>query len=1370
MTTDSTVLRSFVPGQLVSWLADQVSSPSRPMSKQQEMVAWFADLSNFSHLTHEITERERAGPELVGELLNETFGTIIEMVSRYGGEVLDFAGDSVLATWTIDSDRERAQALTLAARCGLEALDLTLPEVYAELPPLDLRVGIGVGNAVLMEVGGVDDHWYFVIGGAPFDQIGMAASSARPGEVVLSPEATHFIGSAARGRIDDRGFLRMTDVDNPGLGNAASRPEMSPELAQRVRPFLSPPVLRRIDAGQSEWLAEFRQVTSVFVNLPSLDASAAAARDALQDVVAKTQETLAKYEGTLTRILDDEKGITLVASFGLPPFAHEEDPYLAVQAAEEIQLALNEMKLEYGIGIATGRAFCGAYGSPARREYTTIGREVNLAARLMQAAKFEILCDEATVRAARRIEFHALDVRSLRGWDRPVQVFKPLWEKTGPRAGEAGPAALVGRESEQNHLTAWLGALVRAHSSAVVVLEGEAGIGKTALAGDLIRTARSFDVQILLGAALPVAQAPYQAWREVISNVLELTDVRSLERRQEMVREKLASLPEFSEWEALLNSVLDLQFPETASTRGMSGSNRRESTVELLVALLSEAATRSPLLIILDDLHWFDTASWAVALGAARKVSPMLLVLLTRPMLKQPEQMDELADLGTSARLVLKPLREQHALALAKDRLGAAEIGPDVSKLVVEAAEGIPLFIEELILSLRDTDALTVQEGVVRLARPVDELSVPHTLSSVVLSRIDRLAPELQLTLKVASVIGRSFDTRVLEAVHPSHPEVGELERQLTELKDLDLISEASTGSYDFEHALTRDTAYDLLLFDQRRRIHRDVATFLESQPDEAQEPVYALLAYHWDRGDDRQKALGYFEKTGASSLRKGANEEAINAHSRSLELVRQHPEEFADVTRLRQSQWHVEIGQAYEALGNFDQAEKSLYRALDLVGVHVPAEPLGRIGRLIIETIKQGAHIALPGMIRTPEDDEERARLGQGARVSALIGEIYFFTGNLSGYPVLNLVAINLGERSGEPLVAGLAYSNLGYLARTLRLRRLSDRYFRRARAAEDLEIHEESTPFPYVLQLGEMGPGHLIAVALAESVLALTFDEWNKARALATEGLERSDRLGDKYSAGIALAVRGFVNYSSGNIENARDDYSQLLASARQRSNREHEGWATSFVVPVLLALDRLDDAQAMTATAVSILKDVDPLTVPVIHGTRSQVQLRMGQSAEARASAERALEAIDSTPIFIYLIGFAGLLDTLLELWAAESDLSSANANELAKLTRKALRKLKTFARILPFARPKYRLFKARIEALEGRTSRAQRSLRKGLELAKKSGFTWDEGLLHLELARNLPSDGAQRAAHLTEAQRLFDEVGSLHDLGRVAALDG
>lgn len=1335
------------------------------------MVVWLADLSDFSRLTYQITERERGGPEVVTELLSGTFGTIIETISHHGGEVLGFAGDSVLATWLIDERRTRNEAVTLAGWCGLEVHELKLPEVYAR-PPLQLRIGIGIGQGVLMQVGGVEGRWHFVIGGRPFDQTGQAAAKAGPGEVVLSSEAYEAIGPRAGGQVHEEGFFKLRGVDEAPASPPSSLPRVTDDLNDEIRSYLSQPVVARIDAVQSEWIAEFRRVTSVFIGLPSLDTSTAIARDTLQDVVRTAQRSLDLYEGTLAQILVDDKGVTIMAAFGLPPYAHEEDPYRAVQASEDIQQALRQMRLDYGIGIATGRAYCGTYGSSIRRDYTTIGREVNLAARLMRAARFEILCDEATARAARWIEFHPLEPRPVHGWDRPIEVFRPLWERVLPevdgRTPEAVPLHLVGRDSERNQLIDWLGALEKVRSSSVVVVEGEAGMGKSAMAADLVRTAQSSNVQTLVGAALPVAQAPYHVWREVISDLLGLTGVRSVERRQDIVRERLQEWPQFIEWQGLLNPVLDLQLPETDSTRGMSGRNRRASTVELLVTLLGQAATKSPLLIVLDDLHWFDSASWAVLLEVARKVSPLLLVLVSRPMLEPPEEIRELAAIGTSARLVLSPLSPQSALELAKSRLGAVELDPAVANVIIESAEGIPFFIEELVYSLRDANALTLEDGVVTLARSLEELDVPHSLSSIVLSRIDRLSPQLQLTLKVASVIGSSFDLEALGAVHPSLPGADELATEIEQLTRLELIVESSPGSYDFKHTLIHDAAYELLLFDQRRRIHQNVGSFIESLGDDQHETPNALLAYHWDRGGDHQKAITYLEKTGASSVRRGANREAIAAHSRSLELFDQDPEAFPEVTPLRRSQWHLEIGQAYEALGKFDVAERSLYRALDLVGVHLSAKSLRRVGRLVWEAAKQALHIALPGAIRVPHAEEERARLAQGSRVAAVIGEIYYFTGNLLGFPVLNLVAINLGEKAGEPLVAGIAYSSFGWLAGTMRMRRLAERYFRLARIAEELEDGEDLAGTPYAISLEETGPGHLIAVALAESVLALTFNEWNRAREVVTEGLDRCNRLGDTYSAGIALAIRGFGSYSSGRLEEALDDYNRLLASSRERRNPEHEGWATSFATPVLLAFNRVAEAEAMAAAAIAILDQVDPLTVPVIHGTLAQVQLRAGRPDEARSSAELALAAIDSTPIFIYLAGFNGLLDTLLQLWESEGAPASPEAKDLVKRTRKGLKTMGNFARVLPFARPRYLLFKGRMEHLQHKTPEAQRTFRKGLELAGRSGFAWDHGLLQLELARTFPTGSTDRHSHLASARELFEEVGSIYDLERSDSL--
>ena len=1367
MARDHEVLQSFVPAQLVEWLADREPTSVDPASDRVELVCWFADLSNFSHTTDEITRRNRAGPEAVGDMLNRTFGAIIDTIAEHEGRVYDFAGDAVLATWTIGVENDHARSLALACRCGMEVLQRELPDIREELPDLNLRIGVGFGTARYVEVGGVDGEAMFAIGGAPFNQIARASATARPGEVVLSPEAAVAVDDRVRGHVDDDGFMRLSDVLPLELKTAGGRHELSPELESQLRRFLDPTVLRKLEAGQDEWLAEFRQITSVFINLPGIDLESAESRYALQDVVVETQRTLKRFEGSLRQVLDDDKGVTIIAAFGLPHFSHEEDPYLAVQAAEAIQTSLRQMRLEYGIGLATGRAFCGATGSTLRRNYTTIGSKVNLAARLMKEAHFEILCDETTAKTARRVEFHDLGQRAVKGWNRPIRVFKPLWEKRAGAVEIDIPERLVGRDSELNQLTSWLGALVHVRTSSVVVIEGDAGIGKSALAGKLIETARGLGVQVFLGEGQPVAQAPYQAWREVISNALGVTDIRSLERRQQLIRKKLEQWPEFQEWEALLNSVLDLEFTENQTTRGMSGDNRRESTVELLVTLLSDAAASTPLMIVLDDLHWMDSASWAVTLGAARKVSPLLLLLITRPNPEQESMLDDLTSSGTSAHLVLSPLEGEDALELAKRTLMVDDLASEVADLFAETSEGVPLFVEELAFSLRDSGSLRVDNGVAHLAKPPDELTVPHSLSSIVLNRIDRLDPELQLTLKVASVIGRSFDVPAVAAAHPDRPQVGEMQGQLEALESLDLIVESEPGSFDFRHALTRDTAYDLLPFDVRRRIHRSVATFLESRGEQEREENYSLLAYHWDRADDHHKALTYYEMTGANSLRKGANREAIEAHSRSIELVTRHGGELGDVDVLRRSQWQIEIAQAYEALSNFDEAKKSLYQALDLLGVNLASRPTGEIISLGWEALKQITHIVLPVLVRPPETDLAKARLAQMSRIAALLGEIYYFEGDLINFPLLNLIAINLGEKSGEPLVAGLAYSNVGYLVGTLRLRKLASRYFERARAAQDLETHPQLVATPYVLELQEMGPGHLIAVALAESVLALTFGEWSKAGQIVTDGLARCMRLGDKYSAGIALAVKGFVHYSSGEIEDARIDYNQLLTSARQRANREHEGWATSFSIPVLLALGKLDEAREMAAVAVGILDQVDSLTVPIIHGTRSQVLLETGQIREAHASAKLAMEGFDASPFFIYLVGFAGLLDTLLNL--VEADAGSTERSTLVAETRSGLKKLRRFARLLPFARPKYWLFRGRLERLEGHRARALRSLNKGLRLAQTAGFIWDEGLLHYEIARISEPGSPERETALTSARQLFEEAGTVRDLERLTALE-
>src|SRR3989442_4002583 len=173
-------------------------------------------------------------------------------------------------------------------------------------------------------------------------------------------------------------------------------------MVRSARRFTVPPIRfrQRLEAGQSEWLAELRCVTALFVGLPGLDYAAPTVLDQLQAATSALQVVLDRFEGTVLRLAADDKGTVLLAAFGLPPWAHEDGAARAARAALAMQRSLRELGFPSSIGVATGRAFCGTIGSSQQAEYTVMGDAINLAARLMQAATNDLLFDTSTYQSA----------------------------------------------------------------------------------------------------------------------------------------------------------------------------------------------------------------------------------------------------------------------------------------------------------------------------------------------------------------------------------------------------------------------------------------------------------------------------------------------------------------------------------------------------------------------------------------------------------------------------------------------------------------------------------------------------------------------------------------------------------------------------------------------------------------------------------------------------------------------------------------------------------------------------------------------------------------------------------------------------------
>ena len=903
------MLASYLPSPVLRRFASDRVPPEvsvRPEVEVFPAAALFADISGFTPLAARLARRGATGAEQLSRILDDYFGRLLTLIADHGGDAIKFAGDALLALWPAPGG-DLAAAVARAARCGLAAQAALESYDAGEGDRLQLYVAIGAGEAFALHVGGVADRWHFLVAGAPIAQIGAAKDRARAGEVVLSAQAWALI-PGARGEPCGDGCVRLiggvaTGPDRAGGpggpggqggpggpgGQDAPRPAsraVSPQALRRMEAYVPAPVRTRLAVGHGDWLAELRRVSVLFLQ-PRLDLSSPElALERAQAVMQRAQPVFERYGGLIKELVVDDKGVALVGIFGLPPQAHEDDAARCVGAALALREALEAAGIATAIGVTTGRAFCGAVGSPVRREYTVVGDVMNMAARLMGQAAGTILCDEATRQGAQaRFELAPRPALQVKGRAEPLAVWVPLAERRALPSG----AILVGRARERAVVAGALAELRAGHSGAIVI-EGEPGIGKTRLCEDARRCARELGLATLDGAGVAVeSTTPYHAWRDLLATVLGVAGVTDAAERQRRALDVLG--PARAARAPLLDAVVPLGLADNEVTQELGGQLRTAATRDLVLELVAEVAARTPLVVLLEDVHWLDGASWALLQEAGRRVHPLVLVLTTRPSEQAAAELAAVLARATTHRIALEPLPGAEALELVCRRLGVAALPPAVAALIRDKAGGHPLFAEELALTLRDAGLIDVVDGECRLAPDVDLGAVrfPDTVQGAITSRIDRLSPQEQLTLKVASVIGGAFTARVLREVHPIAADRAQLRDHLGALHRLDftvLERPEPELTYSFKHMITREVAYDLMLFAQRRELHRAVASWYERDPDADLAPVYATLAHHWAQADRRDRAVDYLDKAAERTFSLGLAKQSVELGLQAARLL----------------------------------------------------------------------------------------------------------------------------------------------------------------------------------------------------------------------------------------------------------------------------------------------------------------------------------------------------------------------------------------------------------------------------------------------------------------------------------------------------
>ena len=653
--------------------------------------------------------------------------------------------------------------------------------------------------------------------------------------------------------------------------------------------------------------AERRQVTVMFSDLVGSTAlSARMDPEDLREVISAYQKCVAETVGRFGGFVAKFMGDGVLIYFGYPQ-AHEDDAERAVRAGLELVAAVGALKthapLQTRVGIATGLVVVGdLIGSGASQEQAIAGETPNLAARLQCIAEpNSVVIAESTRRLVGDLfELEDLGSQELKGITGAVRVWAALRAASVESRFDAlhasGLTQLVGRDEElELLLRRWSKA--KSGEGQVVLLSGEPGIGKSRLTAALLERL----------AGEPHTRLRYFCSPQHIDSTLYPV-ISQLERaagfaHDDAVQAKLDKLDALlaqsftpRQDAALLSDMLSLPNDGRYPTLELTPQQRRQKTLDALIAQLEALSRSNPVLLIFEDAHWIDPTSVEVLSRVADRIRTlsMLLIVTYRPEFDAPW-------IGRPhvTTLTLNRLGEREIAQLIDRLLGNKPLPESIRHDIIERTDGVPLFVEEMTKAVLEAAGEGAIERAVG-AVPSPSVAVPASLHASLMARLDRLGSAKEVA-QVGAVIGREFSHPLLAAV-AGKPEL-ELQSALDRVIEAGMLFRQGAppdATYLFKHALVQDAAYGALLRERRRALHARIADAIEESFADIAENQPELLAKHCAEAGLDGRAAKYWRTAGEKAVRRASNREAIGHFRQALVLnEKQAPDVDRSLTEL---------------------------------------------------------------------------------------------------------------------------------------------------------------------------------------------------------------------------------------------------------------------------------------------------------------------------------------------------------------------------------------------------------------------------------------------------------------------------------------
>jgi len=642
-----------------------------------------------------------------------------------------------------------------------------------------------------------------------------------------------------------------------------------------------------------------------------------------------------RHEGTINQFTGDG----VMALFGAP-ISHEDHAQRACFAALSVQKAISlygeKIEKDCGIefvmriGLNSGPVIVGSIGDDLRMDYTAIGDTTNLASRMENLAKSgTVLISENTHKLVRDyFDFKPFGKINVKGKEEPQEAYeliKPGEIETRIDASAAkGLTRFVGRT---HSLPALMEPLekVKAGSGQVLGIVGEAGVGKSRLLLEMRNRLPQGEYTWLEGRCIHYGGS--MAYLPILDILRSYFNIKEGDREfviKKKMEEKILQLDErikrsLSPFQELLSVKVDDEF-----YLQLDPTVKKLRTFEAIRDLLIRESENQPLVVVIEDLHWMDRTSgeFIQYLIDSLPNTRIMLILLYRP-----EYTHQWGSKSYYTKIGLDQLSTNSSTELVQAILENGEAVPELRDLVLSKAGGNPLFVEEITHSLMENGFIQRKDQEYVLTRKASEIEVPDTIQGIISARLDRVEESLKRIMQVASVIGREFAFRILQSITGMKED---LKSCLLNLQGLEFIYEKQLFpelEYIFKHALTQEVAYSSLLVKRRKEIHEKIGDVIEQLYSERLEEYYEVLAYHYERSKNKEKAVTYLDLANQKAINASAMEDAKGYFDKAMGILDTMPDTTENQKKritLLVNQWIVfeqliQVPEFYDLLTSYE-------------------------------------------------------------------------------------------------------------------------------------------------------------------------------------------------------------------------------------------------------------------------------------------------------------------------------------------------------------------------------------------------------------------------------------------------------------------